>query len=139
MRSRMILLAACAAGLVAPAAANAGTLSYEGDTLVYRAAAGVRDSPMLGKDENGQLTVLENDLTLASGCTYDYEAHCPMPARVRLELGDGEDWNSFSSDYPAGLPAEVDGGEGKDQLQTGGATAVTLDGGPGNDILKGWQ
>ena len=61
-----------------------------------------------------------------------------MPARVRLELGDGDDWNSFS-DYPAALPVEVYGGEGKDQLQTYGADNVMLDGGGGNDILKGWQ
>jgi Ca2+-binding RTX toxin-like protein len=140
MKSRMILLAALAAGLGVPAAAQAGTLSYEGNTLVYRASAGVRDSPMLGKDDNGYLTVFEDGVTLAAGCTYDYEAHCPMPARVRLELGDGDDWNSFESNFPAGLPVEVDGGDGKDQLQTSnGGGAVTLDGGPGNDILKGWQ
>ena len=63
-----------------------------------------------------------------------------MPARVRLELGDGDDWNSFASDYPANLPVEVYGGDGKDQLQTyDGGDHVTLDGGGGNDILKGWQ
>ena len=62
-----------------------------------------------------------------------------MPARVELHLGDGDDWNSFSSDYPAALPAVVYGDEGKDQLQTYGANNVTLDGGPGNDLLKGWD
>src|SRR4051794_40884986 len=139
MRLTLPLLAACVAGCLIPAAAQAATLSYEGNTLVYRASPGVRDSPMLGKDENGQLTVFEDGLTLAPGCTYDYEAHCPMPAGVRLELGDGDDWNSFSSDYPASLPVEVDGGDGKDQLQTYGADRVTLDGGAGNDVLKGWQ
>jgi hypothetical protein len=33
---------------------------------------------------------------------------------------------------------EIDGGEGKDTLQTYGATNAKLDGGPGNDTLKGW-
>ena len=93
---------------------------------------------MLGKDENGMLTIHEEDVRLPANCTYDYTNHCPMPARVRLELGDGDDWNSFS-DYPAALPVEVWGGEGKDQLQTYGADNVMLDGGGGNDILKGWQ
>jgi hypothetical protein len=37
-----------------------------------------------------------------------YAAHCTMPARIRLELGDGD---------------------GKDNLQTYGATGAKLDGG----------
>lgn len=138
MTFKLPLLAATLVALLAPAAAQAATLSYEGDTFVYRASPGVRDSPMLGKDENGMLTIFEDELVLAPGCTYDYTAHCPMPARVRLELGDGDDWNSFGSDYPAALPVEVYGGEGKDTLQTYGADHVTLDGGGGNDLLKGW-
>jgi Ca2+-binding RTX toxin-like protein len=139
MRSTTPLLAALAAVLLVPAAAQAATVSYEGDTLVYRADPGMRDSPMLGKDENGNLTISAEGMTLPAGCTYDFAAHCPMPARVRLELGDGDDWNSFSSDYPASLPVEVYGGEGKDQLQTYNASNVKLDGGAGNDILKGWD
>src|SRR3954454_24982466 len=94
---------------------------------------------MLGKDENGKLTVFEDDLALAPGCTYDYVAHCPMPSRVVLYLGDGDDWNSFSSDYPANLPVTVYGEDGKDQLQTYNANHVTLDGGAGADLLKGWD
>ena len=40
---------------------------------------------------------------------------------------------------PASLPADVYGGDGKDQLQTYGASNVKLDGGAGNDVLKGWD
>jgi Ca2+-binding RTX toxin-like protein len=138
MNLKLPLLVATAVALLAPAASQAATLSYEGDTLVYRADPGVRDSPMLGA-KDGKLTIYEEGLTLAPGCTYDFEAKCPMPARVRLELGDGDDWNSFSSDYPASLPVTVLGGDGKDQLQTYGADHATLDGGAGADILKGWQ
>ncbi len=36
MRIKTILLAACAAALIAPAASQAATLGMEGDTLVYR-------------------------------------------------------------------------------------------------------
>ena len=85
------------------------------------------------------LTISEEGMTLPAECTYDFVAHCTMPGRVRLELGDGDDWNSFTSDYPASLPAEVYGGDGKDQLQTYGASNVKLDGGAGNDVLKGWD
>src|SRR3954468_15193898 len=139
MKLSTTLLATLAGVLVIPAAAQAGTVSYEGDTLVYRADPGVRDSPGLGKDEAGQLTISEEGMTLPAQCTYDFVAHCPMPGRVRLELGDGDDWNSFTSDYSASLPVEVYGGDGKDQLQTYGASNVKLDGGPGNDVLKGWD
>jgi hypothetical protein len=139
MRLSLPILAASAVALLAPAAAQAGSIYYEGDTLVYQADPGVRDSPMLGKDDNGMLTISEEGVRLPAGCFYDYTNHCPMPARVRLDLGDGDDWNSFSSDYPAALPVEVYGGEGKDQLQTYGADKVVLDGGGGDDILKGWQ
>ncbi len=97
MNSTLPLLAATLVALLAPAAAQAATISYEGDTLVFRADPGVRDSPMIGKDASGMLYVYEDDLKLPDVCTYDYQAHCPMPARVRLELGDGDDWNSFTS------------------------------------------
>ena len=53
MRFTLPILAASAVALLAPAAAQAGTIFYEGDTLVFQADPGVRDSPMLGKDDNG--------------------------------------------------------------------------------------
>jgi hypothetical protein len=95
MRLTSPLLATLAAVLLVPAAAQAGTLSYEGDTLVYRADAGVRDWVNLGKDENGKLTISAEGVTAPDECTNDYVAHCPMPARVRLELGDADDSNGF--------------------------------------------
>src|SRR6478736_4992182 len=138
MKLTLPLLATCAAVLLVPAAAQAAKLSYDGDTLIYQADPGVRDSPMLGKDDQGRLTIFEEGLTLAPGCEYDYTAHCPMPARVVLHLGDGDDWQSFGSDYPAALPVTVYGEEGKDQLQTYGADHATLDGeaGDGNDSIS---
>src|SRR3954463_8171815 len=70
MTLKLPLLAATVVAFLAPAAAQAATLSYEGDTLVFRADPGVRDSPMLGA-KDGMLTVYEDDLKLAPGCTYD--------------------------------------------------------------------
>ncbi|WP_169542265.1 calcium-binding protein [Solirubrobacter soli] len=140
MRLTSPLLATLAAVLLVPAAAQAATVTYEGDTLVYRADPGVRDFVNLSKDDGGMLLISGEENTTASApCTVDYAVHCPMPARVRLELGDGDDSNGFSSDYPANLPVTVLGGDGKDQLQTYNANAATLDGGAGNDMLKGWD
>ena len=128
------------AALLVPAAAQAGTLSYEGDTLVYRADPGVRDSPMLGKDEDGMLTIYEEGLTLAPGCTDDPSrrtARCP--ARVRLELGDGDDWNSFSRTIRRACRSRSTAARARTSCRPTAPTIVTLDGGAGNDILKGWQ
>jgi Ca2+-binding RTX toxin-like protein len=143
MRSTLTLLAACAAALLGPAAAaNAGTLSYEGDTLVYRADPGARDSPSLDKGDQGELTFYEDNLTLAPGCTQDdpsFAAHCPMPAKIRLELGDADDSNGFGSSFPQNVHVDISGGDGKDNLQTYGSSGTLLDGGAGNDTLKGWD
>ena len=49
MTLKLPLLAATVLALLAPAAAQAGTISYEGDTLVFRADPGVRDSPGLAR------------------------------------------------------------------------------------------
>jgi Ca2+-binding RTX toxin-like protein len=143
MRLTLTLLAACATALLGPvAAAHAGTLSYEGDTLVYRADPGVRDSPSLDKGDQGELTFYEDNLRLAPGCTQDdpsFAAHCPMPAKIRLELGDGDDSNGFGSNFPQNVHVDIYGGDGKDVIQTYGSTGTMLDGGAGNDTLKGWD
>ena len=140
MKLTLPILAACAAALLGPAVAQAGTLSYEGDTLVYRASPGVNDSPSLST-QDGKLTFYEQGLTLPpTGCTQTetwQAAYCDLPARVRLELGDGDDSNGFS-DFPANVAVEIWGGEGKDNLQTYGATGAMIDAGPGNDTIKGW-
>ena len=53
MRWTSSLIATVGATLLIPAAAHAATLSYTADnTLVYTADAGVKDSPMIGKDDS---------------------------------------------------------------------------------------
>jgi Ca2+-binding RTX toxin-like protein len=145
MRLISSLIATAGATLLIPAAAHAGTLSYQGDTLLYTAAPGNNEFVHLDRDEDdGSLLVSVGsaDLALAPGCTQTdtwTAAHCPMPARIVLDLGDGNDRNGFGSSFPQGLPVEVDGGAGKDELQTYNANAVTLNGGDGADLLKGWD
>src|SRR4051794_9769291 len=118
MKLSTTLLATLAGVLVIPAAAQAGTVSYEGDTLVYRADPGVRDSPMLGKDDAGLLTVSEEGMARPAHCSGALAAHCAGPGNFGQAVGNGEDWHSFAGDYPARLPVEVCGGHGRDQLQT---------------------
>src|SRR3954465_7235478 len=103
MRLISSLIATAGAMLLIPAAAHAGTLSYQGDTLVYKAAPGNSEFLHFDRDESdGTLTVSVNNanLTLAPGCTQSdplYAAHCPMPARIVADLGDGDDRNGFGS------------------------------------------
>src|ERR1700754_3552321 len=139
MRFTKPLLATVAAVLLVPAAAQAATLSYEGDTLVYRADPGNgRDDVNLGSMD-GMLSISAGAMNLAPGCTREAEwagAECPMPARIRLELGGGDDGNGFSSEFPRSMPVEIYGGDGKDNLQTYNADNAMLDGGAGDDLLK---
>jgi Ca2+-binding RTX toxin-like protein len=139
------LIATVGATLLIPAAAHAGTLSYQGSTLFYTAAPGNSEFVNFDRDDqDGSLlvSVASADLGLAPGCTQTdtwAAAHCPMPTRIVVDLGDGNDRNGFGSSFPQGLPVEIHGGAGKDELQTYNANAVTLDGGDGADILKGWD
>jgi hypothetical protein len=141
MRLTIPLLATFAAVLLVPAAAQAGTLSYDGDTLYFQAASGERNSPFLDRTDDGRLSIVETGLTLGGGCEQEFSwgpAYCPMPSKVVMYLEDGDDGVGFASTMPA-IAVEVHGGDGKDQLKGYGATNALLDGGPGNDILKGWQ
>src|SRR3954449_12142958 len=103
MRRRLITTAICAAAALAvPAAAQASSLSYDGGTLVYRAAPGERNYPILDGSEAGDLMISDTGAgpSLPPGCHQDADylpAHCPIPAAVRLELGDGDDNAGFGS------------------------------------------
>jgi Ca2+-binding RTX toxin-like protein len=141
MRLTIPVLATSVALLLVPAAAQAGTLSYSGDTLIYKAAPGERNSPFFDKADDGRLSIVEEGLTLAPGCEQEFgwgPAYCPMPSRIVAHLEDGDDGNGFGSSFPA-IGVEIYGGDGRDILQTYGATNALLDGGAGNDQLKGWQ
>jgi Ca2+-binding RTX toxin-like protein len=141
MRLTIPLLATSVALLLVPAAAQAGTVSYSGDTLVFQAAPGERNSPFFDKADDGRLSVLEEGTTFSAGCEQEFSwgpAYCTMPARVVVHLGDGDDGVGAGTDFPA-IPLEIYGEDGKDILKAYGATNALMDGGPGNDELKGWQ
>jgi Ca2+-binding RTX toxin-like protein len=149
MRTSIITIAVCAAALLVPGMAQASTISYEGDQLVYRAGA-ERNQFSLWADQqdpaSGKIQISD-----AYGVKITYPAaHCQEPwegtvlcdapsGGVRADLGAGDDFAAFGSDLPASVRAEIRGGAGKDDLRAYGATDPILDGGDGDDELTGWH
>ena len=142
MRSTTMLAGALAALALTPAAAAAGTVTYEGDTLVLRASPGSANSVTLSSEEPGKLAISDADSYSfpADRCRQDdpeYAIHCAIPAGVRVELGDGNDRLVVSHTAPAGLAVLGLGGDGRDELKAiDGQTTATFDGGAGNDLLR---
>jgi Ca2+-binding RTX toxin-like protein len=140
--------AALALALAGPAGAQAATFHLDGDTLVYTAAPGVQNwaHVELGADA-GHVRINDSGdhLQPGAGCVLvdpadDTIADCPMPVRLRLELGDGDDRDTLRETLPA-LPITVLGEAGNDSLSANNDVdnQVTLDGGPGDDGLNGMQ
>jgi Ca2+-binding RTX toxin-like protein len=126
-----------------PVAAEAATVSYEGTTVHYRAAPGEKNStgPSLGLFDTSRLRFSDQvpvDVPADRCQTYDGWVECEMPQRLVFELGDGDDFISFSF-APPGLPTEVYGGDGADWIEgyviSAGPLAQVLDGGSGNDRI----
>jgi Ca2+-binding RTX toxin-like protein len=99
--------------LAVPAAANAATIGYEGDTLVLRAASGEANSVTAGVNGEGQVQLSDH----ASG----YAGYGAPVAQI-LDGGPGDD--------------EITAAEGDDVVRGGPGTDV-IDGGAGNDAVDG--
>ena len=162
-----LLLATTALVAAAPVAtAPAATITQEGDTLVVR-ATGANDHVYLDDSYNppdpGQLLRLDGDVAydqVPAGCAQRQSTmvDCPVPARLRIELGgggdtfgilnqlsvtlgelvvDGGDGNDvLTGDHVADRPETLLGGAGDDRLDGMGGDDV-LRGGPGRDVLNG--
>ncbi len=130
------------AGLLAVAApASASTAGLQGDTIVFTAAAGERNTVSVAIQAAGiYLRDSGNALSAGPGCALDSsnEVACPRigVARISVTLGDGDDAQSASASTGLDLPIAVDGGPGADQLKAMNAGS-TLTGGPGADVLQG--
>ncbi len=146
LRPRAVLVAALAAAAALPAAAQAATISYEGDTLVYTAGAGEFNSLYVGNEYNGsRVRISDSGATISSAdarCTIpDGDvALCAMPARMRFALADAADSFATSDGSNLALPITVDGGDGDDGLDGNAqlGASETLLGGPGKDRLRGF-
>ena len=140
---RLLTTAATTVAVLAPAAAHAGTLSYEGDTLVLRAAPGEANDVTLSGEEAGRLSISDSGGAHsfpADRCTQldpQYAIHCDIPASVRVLLSDGKDRLVVNHTAPAGLQVTALGEGGADELKAiDGQTSNTFEGGPDNDILR---
>lgn len=141
MRAK-IITAALAALAVVPAPASAGTISYQGDMLVLKAAAGEPNSVTFGGEEAGRLSISDSAVHTfpADRCTQvdaGYAIQCDIPAKIRADLGDGDDRAVVDHMVQGNAAVEILGGPGADELKAiDGNTLLTLDGGAGNDILR---
>ena len=151
MRTKTLLLSACAAALLAvPASASAATITTTSDgALLFKAADGERNDMSLQGGTEGEPPAVTfyvggTNVTITefpAGCI-DQTSYvtCPQPAGgVRLELGDGEDWyaTSSGSELAKDLKISVDGGAGNDRID-GWHQAESFTGGAGNDRIKTW-
>ena len=150
-RTRISLLLAAGAlapALAAPAVAGAATITWSGDTLTYTAADGEanRTGPWYGVVDESKITISDATgitVTDATGgrCTPVADRfECDVPAKMVFELGDGDDYMTWSDQRD--VVYEVDAGEGNDEVRgfSGSMTAglrQTIDGGPGNDKVDG--
>ncbi len=142
MRRSTILAGALAVLALSPAAASAGTIAYEGDLLVMTAGPGEANSITFGGEEEGRLSISDAapysfPADRCSQLDPQYSIQCDLPARIRANLGDGDD-RAVIDHMVQGNPAiEVLGGPGADELKAiDGNTQLTLDGGPGADVLR---
>lgn len=144
---RRALLLAVALAATAPATASAATVTHEADgTLLFTVAPGTVanhvnvqtfDQPSATVNFNSggaeTITAWPDDCTHSSAYG-DENVSCPVPAAVRVELGDGDDLSQVSSGVV--VPVTLVGGAGNDTLEDN-EQAHTLDGGPGEDRLTG--
>jgi hypothetical protein len=129
--------------LVVPAAAQAATVSVEGDMLRVVAAGGEWNAMTIAPAAPGALALSDTRATplAGPGCTSGgSQVVCGGAARVEVDLGAGDDQFVLS----ALVPARVLGGPGTDALTATPAVppldplafpAVVLDGGDGDDSL----
>jgi Ca2+-binding RTX toxin-like protein len=148
MKFAIALAAALLTAAAAPAA-HAETVSFAPDgALVVTAADGETNHLGIQSDatEQGRVVVYEGTDGVPLNAPADrcepgyYYVVCTWTpaAGVRVDLGDGDDWGSVSSDLPKTTPFTLSGGAGKDRLQASlDGQPTTLDGGPGDDDLDG--
>jgi Ca2+-binding RTX toxin-like protein len=154
MRARLFIRLLIAAGAVALAIAGpagASQVAYDGQTLTYSAGPGEANSVLLSPasgdincggvgdtclridDSGAHIAVGTSGCVLLSSSSYAGDtAACPLPQRVRADLGDSDDaywdWDG---------PSTVDAGGGNDNPLFGAGGDDTIAGGPGDDVLYG--
>jgi hypothetical protein len=140
-----ILITALALAAALPGVAQATTITAEGDTLVYH-GDDANSSLYIGNSWNPEGKVRFQDwmaiTSVPPSCTVreDTMVDCDVPAKIRVELGGGNDQFGFSDGYSLKVPVEVNGGAGDDRLY-GDADVPNrevLRGGDGKDVIDGF-
>lgn len=155
MSSSRVLATAIFAALVAPAAGHASTVSVErGPRLLYVADAGETNQLTLAYNADGSsITVTDPGATIAVAGCITIEAHtarCEVEREVitdlpaTVSLGDGDDSVTITAPDRTGYEAaRIDGGPGDDTLRgtagddviAGGGGGDTIDAGAGDDTI----
>jgi RTX calcium-binding nonapeptide repeat (4 copies) len=161
MRIRTTVLAACAAALLIPAAAQAATLSTDaGGTLVYKVGDSEATNLLISSYEDwqtgteylrfGDSAIDHKNVAIQTsvckddpngGIICDRDPH----RAIRVEGSNLHDYMSIfdNVDVPDSIPVTFDGRGGDDTLKdaygVGGTGGRLLIGGDGNDELKGYQ
>jgi hypothetical protein len=139
MLKRVLLLTLLV--LLAPATAQAGTVSINGSTILYDATQG-DDDQIAVLDLGDRIRVTRFGVSTIgqdAGCTQSDEADplsvdCPKEdvTSILLSLEDGDDVAAVNASVT--LPVIFDGGTGNDAL-VGGRGIDTFNGGAGNDNI----
>jgi Ca2+-binding RTX toxin-like protein len=140
---RKLLITTTSLLALAPAAAHAGTASFDGGTLVYTPSSG-GTLMSVSKLDDGRInltTDIDDGFSDApAGCEIDEHDPTEMACAaggLRLEMGDGDDRLRVNGDL--GIPVHMDGGSGDDTLSGSiEGTDETFLGGPGNDGASGY-
>ncbi len=136
------LAASLAAALALPAGAQASTIAYDGTTLIYTGSAAANNLLIYAAGDGSAKVDISDHEAIAAPDSCERLAddaelwRCPVPTRVKADMGDGADTFSPGSDFTAVI--EADGGNGDDDLRGTDAGDI-LNGGPGNDKVKGYK
>jgi Ca2+-binding RTX toxin-like protein len=135
--------AACAIALVAAPAASAGTIAYDGDTLVVTAGSGEQNFVTFGGEQAGRISISDSGAEHSypgdrcERLDVGYPIHCDAPARVVADFGDADDTIVVDHMVAAGTAVQIAAGPGRDSVKAIGAnTRLTADGGAGDDTLR---
>jgi hypothetical protein len=140
LRAPLLAIGLLAAGLAAPGAAGAATVSMVGRTGTFSAAAGETNHLTIFYPGGGQEQFYDSgvsSMTAGSGCipVTAQKVDCPLASTddYSVDLGDGNDYVSANLFF---TPTTIFGGAGNDSI-TGGGGPDTISGGAGNDTISG--
>ena len=144
IRRRLVILIAALASFAAPAAAEAATLSRDGNTIVFTDTAGDVNIVSIYKiDGSDDVWITDENTNInggSSGCVEQDPSTftCSNVEALRMLVGGANDEvrNFGVGDAPADVPMTVEGGDGGDFVYAG-PNSDDLRGGPGADTLTG--